>query len=189
MLFRSGIVMAFNIATFGPNKAPVIDVGRLFSSDVPEMSGRSTVGGRGMDATRSFIDKVNSFPTNIEVESTQTYTNPVEVGQPGGGRGAGKQAMRPGSGTVTVHYSMVKLPENPMMPRLADNRVGYFSDSTMDFSRPEHRAERRTFIACWRLEKKDPSSALSESVKLIVYYIDPATPKQWMPYLKKDIES
>jgi len=76
-----------------------------------------------------------------------------------------------------------------MMPRLADNRVGYFSYSTMDFSRPEHRAERRTFIARWRLEKKDPSAALSEPVKPIVYYIDPATPKQWVPFLKKGIES
>ena len=83
--------------------------------------------------------------------------------------------MRPGSGTVVVHHSMTKLPEKPMMPRLADARVGYFTTSTMDCSRPEHRAERRTFIARWRLEKKDPSAPLTEPVKPIVYYIDPAT--------------
>jgi hypothetical protein len=185
------ILMAFNIASFSPEGSPVIDIGRLFSTDVPEMSGRNTVRGRGMDAQRSFIDTITAFPTNIEVEATQTYTNPVDQAQggQGGGRGGGGQAMRAGSGTVTVHFSMIKLPEQPMMPRLADNRVGYFTTSTMDFSRPEHRAERRSFIARWRLEKKDPSAAVSEPVKPIVYYIDPATPKQWVPYLKKGIES
>ena len=73
--------------------------------------------------------------------------------------------MRSSSGTVLVHFSMVKLPEKPMMPRLADARVGYFTTSTMDYSRPEHRAEARQFVARWRLEKKDPTAAVSEPVK------------------------
>jgi hypothetical protein len=182
------IVMSFPIAAFGPNEAPVIDVTRLFSSDVPEMSARARVRGRGMDASRSYIEKVTAFPTNIEAESTQTFTSPVDQ-QGAGGRGGPQGGMRPGSGTVVVHFSMVKLPEKPMMPRLADARVGYFTTSTMDFSRPEHRAETRTFVARWRLEKKDPNAGLSEPVKPIVYYLDPATPKRWVPYLKKGIES
>ncbi|MEP6961402.1 MAG: zinc-dependent metalloprotease [Acidobacteriota bacterium] len=183
------ILMAFNIEAFGKEEAPVIEVSRLFTTDVPEMSGRNTVRGRGMDAQRSFIDKITAFPTNIEAEATQTFTNPVDGGIGGGGGRGGQQVMQPGSGTVTMHFSMVKLPENPMVPRLADSRVGYFSTSTMDFSRPEHRAERRTFIARWRLEKKDPTAALSEPVKPIVYYVDPATPKAWVPFIKKGIES
>jgi len=182
------IVMSFPIAAFGPNEAPVIDVTRLFLSDVPEMSARARVRGRGMDASRSYIERVTPFPTNIEAESTQTFTSPVDQ-QGGGGRGGPQGGMRPGSGTVVVHFSMVKLPETPMMPRLADARVGYFTTSTMDFSRPEHRAETREFVARWRLEKKDPSAAVSEPVKPLVYYLDPATPKRWVPYLKKGIES
>jgi hypothetical protein len=181
------ILMAFNIEALGKDDAPVIEVSRIFTTDVPEMSGRSTVRGRGMDNQRTFIDKITAYPTNIEAEATQTYTNPVD-GAPGG-RGAAQQAMQPGSGTVTMHFSMVKLPEQPMMARLADSRVGYFSNSNIDFSRPDHRAERRTFIARWRLEKKDPAAAISEPVKPIVYYIDPATPKNWIPYIKKGIES
>jgi hypothetical protein len=182
------IIMSFPIAAFGPNEAPVIDVTRLFLSDVPEMSARARVRGRGMDASRSYIDKVTAFPTNIEAESTQTFTSPVDQ-QGAGGRGGPQGGMRPGSGTVVVHFSMVKLPEKPMMPRIADARVGYFTTETMDYSRPEHRAEPREFVARWRLEKKDPTAALSEPVKPIVYYIDPATPKRWVPYLKKGIES
>lgn len=183
------ILMTFNIETLGKDDAPVIEVSRIFTTDVPEMSGRNTVRGRGMDNQRTFIDKITAYPTNIEAEATQTYTNPVDNGAGGGRGGAAQQAMQPGSGTVTMHFSMVKLPEQPMMARLADSRVGYFSNSNIDFSRPDHRAERRTFIARWRLEKKDPSAALSEPVKPIVYYIDPATPAKWVPYLKKGIES
>lgn len=184
------ILMAFNIEALGEEDAPVIEISRLFNQDLPELSGRSTVRGRGMDAQRSFIDRITAYPTNIEAESTQTFTNPTDAAAPAGGRGGPpQQAMQPGSGTVTMHFSMVKLPEELMTPRLADSRVGYFSESTMDFSRPEHRAERRTFIARWRLEKKDPSAAISEPVKPIVYYVDPATPKVWVPYIKKGIES
>jgi Met-zincin/Domain of unknown function (DUF5117)/Domain of unknown function (DUF5118) len=187
------IVMAFNIEAFGPDESAVIDVSRLFLSDVPEMSVRARLRARGMDASRSFIEHISPFPQNIEAEATQTYTS-APPDQQGAGRGgpngpAGRGGMRASSGTVLVHFSMVKLPEKPMMPRLADARVGYFTTSTMDFSRPEHRAETRQFVARWRLEKKDPTAAVSEPVKPLVYYLDPATPKKWVPYLKKGIES
>ena len=75
-----------------------------------------------------------------------------------------------------------------MMPRLFDERVGYFTTSTMDYSRSEYKAERTRYIARWRLEKKDPTAAVSEPVKPIVYYIDAATPRKWVPWLKKGIE-
>jgi hypothetical protein len=96
--------------------------------------------------------------------------------------------MRPGSATIVVHHSMVKLPEKPMMPRVFDERVGYFTTQQYDYGRPEHKAERVRYIARWRLEKKDPSAAVSEPVKPIVYYIDSATPVQWREWLKKGVE-
>jgi hypothetical protein len=72
---------------------------------------------------------------------------------------------------------------------LFDERVGYFSTSTIDYSADEQRAPQRRFITRWRLEKKDPNAALSEPLKPITYYIDPATPKKWVPYLKAGVES
>ena len=64
---------------------------------------------------------------------------------------------------------MVKLPEKPMMPRLFDERVGYFSTSHMDYSTGRAQGRRAcSYIARWRLEKKDPAAALSEPVKPIV---------------------
>jgi len=128
----------------------------------------------------------------MQVDATHTYTTPTD---PTPGTGAPTPpnpfatGMRPGSGTVQVHFSMTKLPEKPMMPRLFDERVGYFSHRTLDYSRPEQKATQRTFIARWRLEKKDPSAALSEPVKPIIFYVDPATPTKYVPYIKAGVES
>jgi hypothetical protein len=88
-----------------------------------------------------------------------------------------------------MHFSMVLLPEKPMQARLFDDRVGYFSTSKIDYGQDEHRAPQRRYITRWRLEKKDPKAELSEPVKPIVYWIDPATPTKWVPYLKKGVES
>jgi Met-zincin/Domain of unknown function (DUF5117)/Domain of unknown function (DUF5118) len=190
------IVMSFNIEALGKDDAPVIEVTRLFTTDVPEFSGRTRVRARTFDASRSFVERAVTFPENIEVESIQTFNNPPDEGgggrggppapAPGGGRGAAP--VRPGSASVVMHYSMVLLPEKPMQPRLFDDRVGYFSTGTIDYSQDEHRSPERRFITRYRLEKKDPGAALSEPVKPIVYWIDPATPTKWVPWLKKGIE-
>lgn len=189
------IIMSFNVEAIGKDDSVVIDATRLFTTEVTEFSARTRLRARGFDANRSFIEKTKSFPTNIEVEVSQTYTSPPDM-NPGGGGGGPQpqpnpfaQGMRAGTNaTVVMHYSMVKLPENPMMPRLFDDRVGYFSIRKYDYGIDEHRAPERTYITRWRLEKKDPNAAISEPVKPIVYYVDPATPTKWIPYIKKGIE-
>ena len=65
-----------------------------------------------------------------------------------------------------------------MMPRLFDERVGYFTRAAAGLRRREQRAQERRYIMRWRLEKKDPNAAVSEPVKPIVYYVDPATPNE-----------
>ena len=182
------IIRAFNVAAYASNGDPVIDVTSLFMTDVPEFSVRTRVGGRGMDTNRSFLEKVVSFPENINVEITQTFTGGEAGAAAGGGRAGAARGMRGSSGTVLTHHSMVKLPENPMMPRLFDERVGYFTQGLIDYGSEEHRAEDKRYIARYRLEKKDPNAEISEPVKPIVYYVDPATPKKWVPYVKKGIE-
>jgi len=186
------ILMSFPIAAFGPeNGTVVIDVGRLFTTDVMEFSARQRLNATTMDQTRSYIERISPYPTNIEAMATQTYTrNPTPAGLGGGNQPnpLAAQGMSPGSASVVLHHSMVKLPENPMMPRLFDERVGYFSVGQMDYGRPEHRAQERRFITRWRLEKKDPNAAVSEPVKPIVYYIDRATPAWLVPYTKRGVE-
>ena len=183
------ILMAFNIEALGKNDAPVIDVTRAFTTEVPEFSGRARVRSRTFDASRSFVERAVSFPDNIEVEATHTYSTGVELQGPVATPQALLNQARPGSASVVMHYSMVKLPDQPMMPRVFDERVGYFTVQQFDYGRDEHRAQRRRYISRWRLEKKDPNAALSEPVKPIVFYVDPATPAKWVPFIKSGIES
>ena len=188
------ILMAFNIEAMGKDDAPVIEVTRLFTTDVPEFSGRTRVRARTFDTTRSFVERAVSFPENIEVEATHTYNNPPDAPAAGGGPapvpgGRGAAPARTGSSSVVMHYSMVVLPEKPMQPRVFDERVGYFSVSQMDYGKDEQRAPERQYITRYRLEKKDPNAEVSEPIKPIVYWIDPATPAKWVPYLKRGIES
>ncbi|HEX3187235.1 MAG TPA: zinc-dependent metalloprotease [Pyrinomonadaceae bacterium] len=188
------VIMAFNVEAIGKDDAAVIEATRLFTSEVTEFSARTRLRARGFDASRSFIEKTKSFPTNIEVEVSQTYTSPPDLNPAGGGGpqpapNPFAQGMRAGTNaTVVMHYSMVKLPEHPMMPRLFDDRVGYFSIRKYDYGLDEQRAAERRFITRWRLEKKDPNAAISEPVKPIVYYVDPATPSKWVAWIKKGIE-
>ncbi len=189
------VIMAFPIEALGAGEAPVIDVTRLFTSEVAEFSPRAMLRARGFDAARSFLERVKAFPTNIEVQAAHTYTSPIEPAPTGAPTPSPptpsspmSAAMRPGSATVLMHFSMVKLPEQPMRPRLYDERVGYFNIRQYDYSRDEHRAPRRTYITRWRLEKKDPQAAISEPVKPIVFYIDPAIPTKWAPHVKRGVE-
>jgi hypothetical protein len=184
------IIMAFNVAAYHDGD-PVIDVSRLFTTDVPEISARQQLGASAFDASRSFIDHISTFPENIETEATATYTRTGNAPPTtGGGRGGalGATTMRGSSATVVLHHSMVRLPEKPMQPRLFDERVGYFTTAQLDYTADEYRARNVRYIARWRLEKKDPNAAISEPVKPIVYYIDSATPKKWVPWLKKGVE-
>ncbi|HEX5889977.1 MAG TPA: DUF5117 domain-containing protein, partial [Pyrinomonadaceae bacterium] len=81
------IIMAFNVEAIGKDDAAVIDVTRLFTTEVTEFSARTRLRARGFDASRSFIEKSKSFPTNIEVEVSQTYTSPPDMTPAGGGGG------------------------------------------------------------------------------------------------------
>jgi hypothetical protein len=187
---NDAIISSFNVAAFNKDGDPVIEVGRIFTADTPEFSARQRLGATAVDASRTFVEHIHTFPDNVEAEVTMTYTRSQGgAAAAGGGRGAlGGGQMRGNSATVVLHHSMVRLPEKPMMARLFDERVGYFTTTTQDFSRNEYKTERTRYIARWRLEKKDPNAAVSEPVQPIVYYIDAATPRKWVPWLKKGIE-
>jgi hypothetical protein len=171
------VVAVFKVEANGPNGSTVVDVTPLYTTNIPEF-----VGARGsFDEKRSFIERVSSFPNNVEVEATQTFTpeNP-----PDSQRGLGPIPAQ----SVLAHWSMIRLPAKPMMPRLADKRLSFNEVRQTDFGSEEHRSVTRSFITRWRLEKKFPDSAISNPVRPIVYYIDPATPKQWVPWIKKGVE-
>jgi hypothetical protein len=183
------ILATFNVAAYGPDSAAVIEVSRIYTNPPSEISVVQRYRGT-VDAARSFLERVATYPRNIEVEATLTISaQPTPQSFfPGLPPSPPAPGTPPTTKSFVVHWSMVRLPDQPMMPRLRDSRIGYFFTSTVDFSRPEQRAQQRNYISRWRLEKKDPTAALSEPVQPIVYYVDPATPTWLVPFVKKGIE-
>jgi hypothetical protein len=169
------IIASFNVEAFGPDSAAVIDVTRLYTTNVPEFALLS-----GVQGDRSYIEGVFAFPDNINVEAIQTGMQSPPSGAPPG--------VRPTTSTARVHWSMMKLPEEPMRPRLHDRRVGIMSTAVIDYSRREHGAETRRFIRRFRLEKADPTQDVSEPIRPIVFWIDPATPEWLVPWVKAGVE-
>jgi hypothetical protein len=136
-----------------------------------------------LDTDRSYIVHINSYPINIENRYVLTYaaTDPPSNSSTG-------------LITLEMNASMVLLPKEPMKQRLADRRVGWFARSYVDYGADAQRATSRRFLDRWRLEVKPEDmekfkrGELVEPVKQIVYYIDPATPTKWVPYLKQGVE-
>lgn len=181
------IVMAFKV--IGKNEqedAQLVDVTSLFKQDnnltsIPA-SNKTTMKVGGLMGDRTFIDTIKVYPTNIEVVTTRTY----------GSQAAASAASKTGSLTMGFNTSMVLLPKEPMRKRLWDDRVGYFVNTFRQFSDDQTKAQHESFISRYRLVPKDKkkylAGQLTEPVKPIVYYIDPATPKKWIPYLRQGID-
>lgn len=179
------IIMSFPVQAKGKDDTAVIDVSRLFTTDVPEISARQQVRARAFDNARSFVERASAFLGNIEVEATHTFNTPPDNAGPA----SNAAPSRIGTSSVLMHFSMVLLPEKPMQPRLFDERVGFFSLRQLDYGKDEHRAPERRYLRRWRLEKKDPSAAVTEPVTPITFYVDPATPLRWIPYIKRGVEA
>jgi hypothetical protein len=181
------ILAAFDIEAVGPEGTTVvIDVTDFYAGDTPALSGlsaaqRRTYEVRRLDAARSFINYARSYPLNVDVRHTLTFE----------ATGAPADANT-GTISMEMHQSMVLLPQEPMMPRLADDRVGFFSVTQVNFGLDELKAAEQTFIRRWRLEPSDPAAyargELVDPVKPIVYYIDPATPDRWREHVKRGVE-
>lgn len=144
---------------------------------------------------RSYIIGVKAFPLNVEIRTMKTYRRTTPAGTTGSS--SGSVSVSSGSfselATYELNSSFVMLPKNPMKPRYFDNRVGYFAVSTTDFDANPQGIKKVSMAVRWRLEPKDEDiekykrGELVEPKKPIVYYIDPTTPKKWVPYLIQGI--
>jgi hypothetical protein len=173
------IVAAFPIKTINPDtKNSVIEVTDVFKKENPMFSlanqEKTDKKLTSLADDKSFIESINAYPINIEVKTTKTYTS---------------STASSGNITLRLNTSIVLLPKTPMRKRFADERVGYFANKYVLFDDDEQRAKAKFIVQRYRLEPKDEdiekyqNGELVEPKKQIVYYIDPATPKKWRPYL------
>jgi hypothetical protein len=181
------IIYAFDIkAQNTDSTAVLIDVTKLFSSDIKAITAlpasyRKRYKVKKLDASRSFINTIKSYPKNIEV--IQDFTFDAD---------APPSNSRTNTITLRVNQSMILLPENKMTPRIYDKRVGYFSIGNVDYSSEALKADDKKYIKRWRLEPKDIHAynrgELVEPIKPIVYYLDPSTPDKLKKYIKQGVD-
>ena len=169
------------------NPATVIEVGDLFEKDVnalgmPDFYRKRFKVSR-LDNDRSYVESVKSYPLNIEARHVKTY---LASAAPSNGD--------LGSISIEINNSMILLPAEPMKKRYYDERVGWFARGQVDYGLDAQESKTISYLDRWRLEVKDEDvekfkrGELVEPKKQIVYYIDRATPKEWVPFIKQGIE-
>ena len=174
------IVAAFPVKALGTNNdSYVLDMTSFIQSENeilhfgPEAKKGLALGPVQND--KSYVISINTWPINVEVKAVRTYM-PAAAG-----------STLPT--TYELNSSLVLLPKVPMQPRYADARVGFFARGVVDFDAEPQRVATRYFATRWRLEPKPEDrerylrGELVEPQKPIIYYVDPATPKKWVPYL------
>jgi Met-zincin/Domain of unknown function (DUF5117)/Domain of unknown function (DUF5118) len=191
------IVANFEIKTIAKDSsASVIDVTDFFKGDnLPVSLSVMTKKRLNLSAQlsdRTYIHHISSFPLNTEIRVVRTFSSTPSFGPsmpspfPSTTLPA---AYAAGAVTLEMNNSFVLLPKVPMKKRLFDDRVGFFADEFSVFTDEQQRVDNQVFIVRWRLEPKPEDvekykkGILVEPQKQIVYYIDPATPKKWRPYL------
>src|SRR5438093_1296063 len=187
--FGQSVAQSFPIASIRDTTNEVlVDLAPFFVSDWADLgaffqflSQQTPMQGPGpmFDKERSSFTSLHMFPTNAEAESRLTFRTARSFGLD----------MVPDYRwiPVGVHYSIVELRATPMRPRYADDRVGYFVSAMKNFSRDTAESFFVRYVNRWRLEKKDPSAAVSDPVKPITYYLDRTIPFEWRPYVRDGI--
>ena len=184
------VLYSFDIKAFKKDSlhpATVIQVNDFFEKDVnalgmPEHYRKEYKVSR-LDDSRSYISTLKSYPLNIEARHVKTYvaSNPPSNGSLG-------------SISIEINNSMILLPEEPMKRRYFDKRVGWFARGQVDYGLDAQESKTVRFLDRWRLEVKEEdiekfkNGELVEPKKPIVYYVDRATPKSWIPFIKQGIE-
>ncbi len=196
----NSIAQSFPIAAFSKDSSgSIIDVSEFFKGDNQPISINANAKRRYnlsvLASDRSFIQKISTYPINIEVKTVKTFSATA-----GGGFGfptapspfpsaSLPAASQSGAVTIELNTSLLILPKTPMKYRVADKRVGYFTDDYVKYRDEQQQVENKEFAVRWRLEPKEGEyekwlkGELVEPKKQIIYYIDPATPKQWRQYL------
>ncbi len=190
--FARSVLWGFQIGAMTGDRI-LVDFTEYLVRDGNDMAGRLRPGSYRFDATRSSIHPPMTlgFPKNTEMEAELTFVRqPGAAGAPGGGGGrgggAGAGAFFEGVGSVAanaeaasirIHHSIVELPDGNYKPRRFDPRSGFGSLEFENYAALPGQPMTERFLRRHRLQKKDPSAAVSEPVKPIIYYLDPGAPE------------
>lgn len=173
--FAQSVLWGFVSVAEEGNKV-LVDASDFLLQDIHDVVGTLKAQNQGtysLDKSRSafYLSRTKNFPNNSEFEVTLTFTGQAT------GNYIRSVTPTPNSVTVREHHSFVQLPDGNFKPRKFDPRAGYFNFSFYDYATPISVPLEKRWITRHRLEKKDPTASISESVKPIVYYMDPGAPE------------
>jgi len=168
-------------------KSILIEANMLLFADIPGANGaleRAFRQGYSFDPRNSGIVKTRATPELVAIEVNAHYAL-SRVAQPP--IVPGPTPPTPPPATVPdirslflgFYYNFAQLPDEPMRPRIADDRIGYFMNSRYDFSSDSKLTPRVNYIHRWRLEKKDQAAEMSEPKQPIVYWLDRNIPEKY----------
>jgi hypothetical protein len=173
--FAPSVVWGFDIAAQSGDSI-LVDATDFFLRDARDVTGTVAARNQGnfaLDKSRSvfYLDSTKAFPENVEVEVMLTFTSSNPGNLVNGVAATGKAI------TLRQHHSLVKLPDDNFVPRVADPRIGTNGPTIQDYATAIGEDMQIRLVARHRLEKKNPAAARSEAVEPIVYYVDSGTPE------------
>jgi hypothetical protein len=182
--FARSVIWGFTVGAATGDHV-LVDLTDFLLRDAGDISQRLTPGSYRFDASRSsiYLAMTQNFPKNTEMEAELTFTRQPGAGGGRGGRGGGAfegvadVAATPEAASIRLHHSIVELPDGNYKPRRYDPRSGYGAMSYENFAAPLGEPMTERFIRRHRLQKKDPTAAVSDPVRPIIYYLDPGAPE------------
>ena len=177
--FTDSVLFSLRIVTKGPKGGDLVDLTPIFMSDLPQIS--RSLPGFGFSSDRSTWAKVKAFPKNLELEVAATYSS--------SGRFALDTVADSRAATINVHYSISKLSSTGYVPRMADDRVGYFMTVLKDYNKKSDRDQFVRYINRWNLQKAPgATSAPFQPKKPIIFYIEKTVPHTYRSAIRAGIE-
>lgn len=186
--FSDSVLASLRIRSIHPQRKTIlIDLGDLLLKDLPDLSSilsYSLDSGYSLDRKKSYFGDAKVFPLNLEIDSVYGFSLFSDNND---------YSYRPTlpdrrSLNIRVHYSLSELPtNNGYVPRLADERVGYFTTVYQNFSNQNSRSQLVRYINRWNLEKQDPNAPLSPPKKPIVFWIENTVPLEYREAIKEGI--
>jgi hypothetical protein len=183
--FSDSVLYSLEILGIEPHsKSILVNLGELLMQDFPALTSLlkdSLHADYQLDSNKSFFSQINSFPLNIEIDSNYGFSAP---------EGATFLETLPDSRAISlaVHYSFSQLPENNgYVPRLADDRVGYFITAFQDFSSSNKDDVFVRYINRWHLEPVNPELSISPPKKQIIFWIENAVPVEYRDAIKEGV--
>jgi hypothetical protein len=192
--FPQSVMGIFPIAAEDGDSHVLVDATDFIVRDAQGFAERLGPGYR-QDRERSMIipENTKNFPLNTEIETMLTFSNDGAAAARGGGGGDdsgstvspesaryGLAAVAPDEHNITVRerQSLIQLPDDNYQPRVWDPRAGSIVNTSFDdWSKPLGEPRITRYLTRWRLQKKDPTKAVSDPIKPIVYYIDRGAPE------------